>query len=113
VVVVLGIAECDHPGYDQTVCQTLDGHTRLYTMPFSRHHSGNDEDVGADGGGGAALVRCRNTTMWQLSFPATEQEGERLRGQPELLLAEARRRCGMWHGTASASYLSCSELWID
>ena len=35
VMVMLGIAPCEYPGYGATVCQTLDGDTRMYTMPFT------------------------------------------------------------------------------
>ena len=84
VVVVLGIGDCDYPSYDQTVCQTLDGDTRLYTMPFSRDDTPAHANRKVAGNMAAAVrlapVPSRNKTMWQLSFPATEQEGRRLRG---------------------------------
>lgn len=87
LMVVLGIAKCDHPGYGETVCQTLDGDTRIFTMPFT-----SAEGVGC--GDSDVPPGC---TMWQLSFPAEEQEARRIAHTPRTLKTEAMRRCGSWH----------------
>ena len=125
VMVMLGIAPCEYPGYGATVCQTLDGDTRMYTMPFtaagaaervagsgttalpgtcsrrlSQHESG-DEEGGSDDearpseAGGS--MSSPATSMWQLSFPFPEEEAAAMSGKPALLKAEALRRCGSWH----------------
>ena len=73
-MVVLGIAAYEHPLLAGRVVQTLDGETRLYTMPFES-----------------------DSTMWQLSFPVSEAEARRLGGDAAMLKAEALRRCGGWH----------------
>lgn len=38
-MVVLGIAPCVHPVLSKRVCQTMDGTSRIYTMPFSTVHT--------------------------------------------------------------------------
>jgi hypothetical protein len=38
VIVVLGFAACAHPLLRRRVTQTLDGETRIYTMPFAGRH---------------------------------------------------------------------------
>ena len=97
VMVILGIAPCDFPDADKTVCQTVDGDTRIFTMPFTSAcktatgaHMRDLPDVSVAAVG-------RGTSMWQLSFPTTEEEARRLGSSPKLLRAEALRRCGTWH----------------
>jgi hypothetical protein len=107
LMVVLGIAPCDHPGYSETVCQTLDGATRLYSMPFTRPRAeasaraAAGEEGGAAGEEGpadAALAAVGSgTTMWQLSFPTTEEDARTIAATPQSLREEAIRRCGGWH----------------
>lgn len=55
-------------------CQWLDGSTRVFTMPFDQSH-----------------------TMWQLSFPCTEEEAYKLTANPILLKEKALERCRGWH----------------
>ena len=55
-------------------CQWLDGSTRVFTMPFDQSH-----------------------TMWQLSFPCTEEEAYKLTANPVLLKEKALERCKGWH----------------
>ena len=97
-IVVLGIAPSpltsDLTSDNESVFQTADGTTRLYAMPFSKkgQETANaaafvDEDVGKCG-----------ETMWQLSFPMTEDDAKKLSMEgPASLKAEALRRCGEWH----------------
>lgn len=87
LMVVLGITTCDHPGYGETVCQTLDGDTRIFTMPFT-------SAAGVGCGRSGVPPGC---TMWQLSFPAEEEEARRIARTPQTLKTEALRRCGNWH----------------
>lgn len=35
LIVILGIAPCIHPVLSRRICQTLDGDTRIYSMPFT------------------------------------------------------------------------------
>jgi FAD binding domain len=55
-------------------CQWLDGSTRVFTMPFDRSH-----------------------TMWQMSFPCTEEEALALASHPTLLKQRALGQCAGWH----------------
>ena len=116
---LLGIAPCDYPAYDQTVCQTLDGDTRLYTMPFTA--AGAAEGVAGSGIGKAAAAAAAAdavdataaaaapaaagapaTSMWQLSFPYDEAAAAAMSGSAAQLKAEAMRRCGGWHAPIPA-----------
>eukprot|EP00941_MAST-03F_sp_MAST-3F-sp1_P004956 g4956.t1 len=96
VMVILGIAKCDFPGYDQTVCQTLDGATRLYTMPFTRK-SDSGEAGCPDSTDTSVAAVGEGTTMWQLSFPCSIEEAKKIASTPESLRGEALRRCREWH----------------
>lgn len=59
----------------ETVFQTADGTTRLYTMPYSSHEY-----------------------MWQLSFPMTEDGAKALSSAgPSALKQEALVKCQSWH----------------
>lgn len=75
VMVMLGIAPCNSQGTENTVNQTLDGDTRLYTMPFTC--------------GGTGADSIQRTTMWQLSFPFPEELAVAMRGKTDLLKQEA------------------------
>ena len=55
-------------------CQWVDGSTRVFTMPFNRTH-----------------------TMWQMSFPCTEEEALALTGDPSQLKEKALEKCDGWH----------------
>lgn len=127
VMVVLGYAPCSHPLFKQRVCQTLDGNTRIYTMPFTGSH-GQEEairpsapppaaDVDVAVGGALSLETSPpatpsavpgsasyddhssdDTTMWQLSFPISESDAKALAAAgPSALRDEALMRCGGWH----------------
>lgn len=58
-----------------TVFQTVNGHERIYVMPYDTEH-----------------------VMWQLSFPITESEAKVLSSQgPQAMKDEALQRIGTWH----------------
>ena len=61
-------------GTSRSQCQWLDGSTRVFTMPFDHSH-----------------------TMWQLSFPCTEEDALRLTSSPALLKERALQQCQGWH----------------
>jgi len=114
-IVILGIAaspSCSTLTSDnETVFQTADGTTRLYVMPFS--------EKGKETAHAARLWKQENEmkeksvdthvdftmedencgeTMWQLSFPLSEEDAIRLsKSGPQSLKQEAIRRCGTWH----------------
>jgi FAD binding domain len=67
-------------------CQWLDGSTRVFTMPFDRSH-----------------------TMWQLSFPCTEEEALVLASNPTLLKQRALEQCAGWHSPL-VTLLSVTDL---
>jgi FAD binding domain len=67
-------------------CQWLDGSTRVFTMPFDRSH-----------------------TMWQLSFPCTEEEALILASNPTLLKQRALEQCAGWHSPL-VTLLSVTDL---
>jgi len=81
-IVVLGICplerleNLENPLLDSdTVFQTVNGHERIYIMPYDK-----------------------DTIMWQLSFPMTEQEAKELSSQgPEAMKKEALKRLKDWH----------------
>ena len=76
VIVILGMAPCTHPLLRQHVVQTLDGVSRVYTMPFTENPP---------------------VTMWQASFPATFAGAEELRvGGKGALKAAAVAFCKNW-----------------
>jgi salicylate hydroxylase len=79
MLVVLGMTPSEHPLCVKTTFQTMDGSTRLFTMPFT------------------AEPRHRNSTFWQLSFPCDEREAQRLRSDLPALRAEIWKRCSTWH----------------
>ncbi|GBG26147.1 Hypothetical Protein FCC1311_023672 [Hondaea fermentalgiana] len=89
-VVVLGIAALRHPLTHERVCETMDGETRLYTMPFTSAH---DDSFQTD-----TRLRGQDSIMWQLSFPMQdEDEAKALCADKTYLMSEALRRCGTWH----------------
>ena len=89
-VVVLGIAPVRHSLTHQRVCETMDGETRIYSMPFtSKEGCGIRTDASLQG---------KDSIMWQLSFPIeSEEEARKICKSSESLKAEALRRCGKWH----------------
>ena len=96
-IVILGIApspvSSDLTNDNESVFQTADGTTRLYAMPFSK--KGQES---ANAAGFANEEAGKGETMWQLSFPMTEEDATKLSSEgPSSLKAEALRRCGEWH----------------
>jgi salicylate hydroxylase len=76
VVVILGMAPCTHPLLRTHVVQTLDGASRVYTMPFTAEPP---------------------VVMWQASFPAPQERAEALaRGGKGALKAAAVAMCAGW-----------------
>jgi len=81
-IVILGICRLDAlDGSDSslldsaTVFQTVNGHERIYAMPYDTEH-----------------------IMWQLSFPMTESEAKTLSSQGvQAMKDESLRRLGTWH----------------
>ena len=191
VVVILGIAPCAHPLASERIFETLDGTTRLYTMPFTAAASTAAASNGGGGGGGGGggdsaagsgsraaggathvdaaaaafagdsagtgvgvgdvagtaaaataavtaaatagdgartdagavvagrqLAReskstngdgvateegdCHGRTMWQLSFPCSEEEAAAIRSSRASLLATAEDKCRGWHSPVPA-----------
>ena len=86
MVVVLGMSPSDHPLCLRNTFQTLDGETRLYTMPFTAGTTGTPTEPGR-----------KPTTFWQLSFPCDLALANAMRSNREILLEEAFKRCGHWH----------------
>ena len=77
LVVVLGIVDDDVlkvPLTTRRIFETVDGATRIYAMPFTT-----------------------SSTMWQLSFPASEDDARRLSKDTSTLKDEIVRRCARWH----------------
>jgi 2-polyprenyl-6-methoxyphenol hydroxylase-like FAD-dependent oxidoreductase len=98
-IVILGIApspsSSELTSDGETVFQTADGTTRLYAMPFSKKGL---ETAGAATLSNALEMIGKGETMWQLSFPLTEQEAKSLSGEgASALKKEAIKRCGKWH----------------
>ncbi len=58
----------------ERVFETVDGNSRVYSMPFSA-----------------------TKTMWQMSFPMPLEQAKALRKSPAQLKAEALKLCGSWH----------------
>jgi len=86
---------------NETVFQTADGITRMYAMPFSRkgHETAGAVlySLGEEEGKDIEKVH-RGETMWQLSFPMTEDDAKILSSKgPVALKEEAMKRCGTWH----------------
>jgi len=120
-IVILGIAaspSCSTLTSDnETVFQTADGTTRLYVMPFSEKGKETAQAVRLwkeENDMNRKSVPTMSTmthvvdwtigeeksgeTMWQLSFPLSEEDAIRLsRSGPRSLKHEALRRCGTWH----------------
>ncbi len=114
-IVILGItsspASSTLTSDNETVFQTADGTTRMYAMPFSRkghetagaalysNVNGDTESMAYENNGeSGAEKECRGETMWQLSFPMTEDDAKTLSSKgPAALKEEAMKRCKTWH----------------
>jgi len=104
-IVILGIAASPASSFltndGETVFQTADGVTRLYAMPFSAKGL---ETAGAAKLADNLTLEGNGETMWQLSFPMSEQDAIEMSSKgPEALKLEALKRCKNWHAP-------CSEL---
>ena len=88
VIVVLGIADATHlPTLHRRVTQTLDGETRIFTMPFTSATDPRDD-----------LLGPQERIMWQLSFRCDVSVAVVLgKSGGGALKEEALRRCGEWH----------------
>ena len=62
------------PLADRRIFETVDGTTRIYAMPFTT-----------------------SSTMWQLSFPCSEETAQTYMKDTAKLKAEIVRRCAAWH----------------
>ena len=103
VIVVLGIVpNTQIESLHRRVTQTLDGDTRIFTMPFTSS-SDPEEEVDVVVKRAAYFDQERfpprtDVVMWQLSFKCSEQEAKALgKAGGEALKREALRRCGQWH----------------
>ena len=74
------------PAASRRQTQWLDGEARVFTMPFDR-----------------------GSTMWQLSFPCSEEQALALSGHPDDLKKQALTVCGGWHAPL-AQLLQATEL---
>jgi salicylate hydroxylase len=79
VVLVLGLSKTQHPLLDARGFYTLDGNTRLFTMPYA--------------------IGPPSVTMWQLSWAeASAETAAALRSAtPAIITATARARVAHWH----------------
>eukprot|EP00049_Salpingoeca_infusionum_P023819 m.14015 g.14015 ORF g.14015 m.14015 type:complete len:476 (+) comp6114_c0_seq1:111-1538(+) len=81
VLVVLGMVDSSHPVCLRSTFQTLDGTTRLFSMPYTSVETGSPT----------------NMQFWQLSFPVSREEAEDLQKKPDVLRANLLQRCSAWH----------------
>lgn len=79
VVLVLGLSKTQHPLLDARGFYTLDGNTRLFTMPYA--------------------IGPPSVTMWQLSWaePSAEAAAALRSATPAIITATARARVAHWH----------------
>jgi 2-polyprenyl-6-methoxyphenol hydroxylase-like FAD-dependent oxidoreductase len=97
MIVMLGICKADHlPSLHRRVTQTLDGETRIFTMPFtSEFDQPEDEEEWFVS---SKFPSRTNVLMWQLSFTCPEHVANELgRKGGAALKEEALKRCGTWH----------------
>lgn len=93
MLVVLGMTPSSHALCLRTTFQTLDGTTRLFTMPFTEKNGVGGEDV----------------TFWQLSFPCEEEDAIRLKCNLSELREEIAKRCKSWHEPVPSLLLLASD----
>ena len=77
LAVVLGIVEhkiMRVPLAERRIFETVDGSTRIYAMPFTT-----------------------TSTMWQLSFPCSEDKARVYMKDAAVLKADIVERCQRWH----------------
>lgn len=102
VVVILGITNAKIDSLHRRVTQTLDGETRIFTMPFTSSADPLEEtDVVIDRAAFFDQERFPPQTdvvMWQLSFRCDRDVATLLgKMKGEELKKEALQRCGGWH----------------
>jgi len=78
ILLVLGISNTQHQLGHQRVFQTVDGHCRLFAMPFSK-------------------TDPTKNIMWQLSFPLDEENAKRYAKDSRALKCFLLEKCGHWH----------------
>jgi salicylate hydroxylase len=104
VVVILGISLYEDNRLVRRVTQTLDGETRIYTMPFI-----SEEDID-DTQAASKFPIGHNLSMWQLSFPVSLEEAMKLhKSGGKGLKQEALRRCGKWHDPIPQLIIATNE----
>eukprot|EP00554_Chaetoceros_debilis_P015624 CAMPEP_0194124428 /NCGR_PEP_ID=MMETSP0150-20130528/58519_1 /TAXON_ID=122233 /ORGANISM="Chaetoceros debilis, Strain MM31A-1" /LENGTH=569 /DNA_ID=CAMNT_0038818145 /DNA_START=208 /DNA_END=1917 /DNA_ORIENTATION=- len=101
-IVILGIAPSPSTSSltndNETVFQTADGTTRLYAMPFARKGQETANALQYLKNGSENSNIGQGETMWQLSFPLTENDAKKLSAEGAASLKqEALQRCGNWH----------------
>jgi salicylate hydroxylase len=113
-IVILGITSSPQSSSltsdGETVFQTADGTTRMYAMPFSKKgfetagaaqystsiHQQKEDQTSFSNVEDETVGK--GETMWQLSFPMTEDDAKLLSSKgPSALKKEALVRCGTWH----------------
>ncbi len=117
-VVILGITSSPQSSSltsdGETVFQTADGETRIYSMPFAKK--------GYETAGAAKYSKNSTSfgqlnhgeTMWQLSFPMTEEDAKALSLKgPSELKKEAMKRCGLWHDPIPEMLITTPEELIS
>jgi 2-polyprenyl-6-methoxyphenol hydroxylase-like FAD-dependent oxidoreductase len=98
IFVILGIADFCHPLVDERGFYTLDGHHRLFTMPYE---------------GSRISTNQRRRVMWQLSFPTVDYINDDIsknnniyddeqslllhRHDSKFLRGQVLKRCQGWH----------------
>ena len=95
-LVVLGICHgMDHELCKNKAFQILDGHNRLFCMPFSTNEIAEDI-LGYKHDVDPTYTNIPHAMMWQLSFPCEYDEAVELSKDREKLLEESRKRCENW-----------------
>ena len=95
-LVVLGICHgMDHELCKNKAFQILDGHNRLFCMPFSTNEIAEDI-LGYKNDVDPTYMNIPHAMMWQLSFPCEYDEAVELSKDRKKLLEESRKRCESW-----------------
>lgn len=98
IFIILGISHHFHPLVDERGFHTLDGHHRLFTMPFQGSRLDDDTAAASTSTTSGQTTQTNRRTMWQLSFPVSSDEAIRLsKLSHEAMQSEALSRCGQWH----------------
>eukprot|EP01134_Creolimax_fragrantissima_P006928 CFRG6928T1 len=119
VMVILGFAPnpC-HPLTQNQIFQTMDGQTRIYTMPFTAPPADSTCDTNT-GRSAQELYdknshnKVTNQTMWQLSFPIPLADAYELQVEgPKRLKQHAMELCNGWHDPIMEILRSTQEFTI-